>query len=159
MCGWKAEKNLHNSQKKKEKQKKREKKNRTLFVQEKRHQKEIAKRKMNQNTKKNLKYVFVGDLPLCCTEATLFSLFHHQGIEIVEVKMKGENSSTPFNYAFVELASMEKMDAALALDGTLLFGRNIRVKRGEKKVKNEKSVEELSSVHVKFQGLEVTRKA
>ena len=102
--------------------------------------------------------LFVGDLSSICTESHIRELFEVNGFNVIELKMMGGKvASNSYDYGFVELATPEEAEVALAsLDGTFLCGRRLRVKWAAPNIKNKPSKGIINSIHVRFQALVVS---
>ena len=81
-----------------------------------------------------MKNIYVGNLPHSSTEPQLRTLFEtHGAVEKVNIVMDKETGS-PKGFAFVEMTDAAEADkACLALNGTDLGGRALRVNEAKPK--------------------------
>ena len=79
------------------------------------------------------KHVYVGNLPLDTTPETVRATFEQQGRAVTSVALvKSPKTGKPRGFGFIEMESEEEAEAVIReLDGTVLDGRELKVKEGK----------------------------
>eukprot|EP01038_Epipyxis_sp_PR26KG_P009531 gene9531-12838_t len=97
--------------------------------------------------------LFIGDLSKFCTEQDIEGLFSAFG-QVIDVKIKRNNSTgKTLSYGFITFAHDAAANAALkSLDGTMFFGRKLRVRWAMYNARPSNSSSEpiINSVYVRY---------
>lgn len=99
--------------------------------------------------------LFVGDLSSCCTEENLQTAFGQYGkvkhVRIQQIKDKHSGQKVSAGYGFVRMFSPEQAEIAMAsIDGTLIAGRQVRVRYATYHTEDASKVESRMSLYVKY---------
>ena len=115
---------------------------------------------MDINRKKERTTLFVGDLSSVCSEEDLEQAFSVHG-QVQQVRIQRNRiTMASMAYGFVRMTTPAEASAAqVALDGTLLCGRKMRVREAEYGVGGaDKGFLRKYSLYIKFEAIEEGKK-